>query len=62
MPPAYWPSSGSLHVESLSASYSADGSKVLHDISFDARSGERVGIGKLWKFGEQFDDFANVHA
>ncbi|KAJ7045853.1 hypothetical protein C8F04DRAFT_1066426 [Mycena alexandri] len=44
VPPAYWPASGSLSVDKLSAKYSADGSTVLHDISFNIRSGERVGI------------------
>lgn len=44
VPPAYWPADGSLHVENLSARYSLDGPKVLHDISFDVKSGERVGI------------------
>ncbi|KAH6916807.1 ATP-binding cassette transporter [Coprinopsis sp. MPI-PUGE-AT-0042] len=44
IPPAYWPADGSLHVENLSARYSPDGPKVLHGISFDVRSGERVGI------------------
>ncbi|KAF8832671.1 hypothetical protein HHX47_DHR1001791 [Lentinula edodes] len=44
VPPAYWPASGNLRVEKLSARYSQDGPKVLHDISFDIRSGERVGI------------------
>jgi hypothetical protein len=44
IPPAYWPADGSLHVENLSARYSADGPKVLHGISFDVKSGERVGI------------------
>ncbi|RPD67396.1 P-loop containing nucleoside triphosphate hydrolase protein [Lentinus tigrinus ALCF2SS1-6] len=43
-PPAYWPASGSLQVEKLSARYSADGPRVLHDISFEVKSGERVGI------------------
>ncbi|KAF8174124.1 hypothetical protein K438DRAFT_1546251, partial [Mycena galopus ATCC 62051] len=43
-PPAYWPASGDLRVENLSARYSQDGPKVLHDISFDVKSGERVGI------------------
>ncbi|KAF7364891.1 Multidrug resistance-associated ABC transporter protein [Mycena venus] len=43
-PPAYWPASGDLKVEGLSARYSADGPKVLHDISFHIKSGERVGI------------------
>ncbi|KAI0711031.1 P-loop containing nucleoside triphosphate hydrolase protein [Cerioporus squamosus] len=43
-PPAYWPASGSLRVESLSARYSADGPRVLHDISFEVKSGEHVGI------------------
>ncbi|EKM83611.1 hypothetical protein AGABI1DRAFT_66408 [Agaricus bisporus var. burnettii JB137-S8] len=44
LPPAYWPASGSLVVENLSAKYSQDGPKVLHDISFEVKSGERVGI------------------
>ncbi|KAI9444465.1 P-loop containing nucleoside triphosphate hydrolase protein [Lactarius indigo] len=43
-PPAYWPSSGDLRVEKLSARYSLDGPKVLHDISFHIKSGERVGV------------------
>ncbi|GJE99692.1 multidrug resistance-associated ABC transporter [Phanerochaete sordida] len=43
-PPAYWPASGELHVERLTASYAPDGPKVLRDISFDVQSGERVGI------------------
>ncbi|KAJ6561237.1 hypothetical protein DFH09DRAFT_1160834 [Mycena vulgaris] len=43
-PPAYWPGSGDLKVEHLSARYSEDGPNVLHDISFHIRSGERVGI------------------
>ncbi|KAI9509765.1 hypothetical protein F5148DRAFT_1275094 [Russula earlei] len=44
IPPAYWPASGDLRVEQLSARYSLDGPKVLHDISFHIRSGERVGV------------------
>ncbi|GJE87808.1 multidrug resistance-associated ABC transporter [Phanerochaete sordida] len=44
VPPAYWPASGSLRVEKLSARYSEDGPAVLHDISFEVKSGERVGI------------------
>ncbi|KAJ7363093.1 hypothetical protein DFH08DRAFT_910875 [Mycena albidolilacea] len=44
-PPAYWPASGDLRVEHLSASgYSENGPKVLHDISFNVKAGERVGI------------------
>ncbi|KAF9469452.1 P-loop containing nucleoside triphosphate hydrolase protein [Collybia nuda] len=43
-PPAHWPSSGDLRVENLSAKYSHDGPMVLHDISFDLRSGERIGV------------------
>lgn len=46
VPPAYWPASGSLSVDSLSAKYSPDGPTVLHDISFNIKSGERVGVGK----------------
>ncbi|OCB86631.1 P-loop containing nucleoside triphosphate hydrolase protein [Sanghuangporus baumii] len=45
-PPAYWPSSGELRVEKLSARYSDDSSNVLHNITFAVKSGERVGIGK----------------
>ncbi|KAI0782159.1 P-loop containing nucleoside triphosphate hydrolase protein [Abortiporus biennis] len=44
VPPAYWPASGDLRVEHLSARYSVDGPEVLHDISFDVKSGERIGI------------------
>ena len=64
VPPAYWPASGTLRVEKLSARYSEvrpdirldqmmaytgfffveDGPNVLHDISFEVKSGERVGI------------------
>ena len=45
-PPAYWPASGDIRVENLSARYSQEGPKVLHDISFNIKSGERVGVGK----------------
>ncbi|CAK5280078.1 unnamed protein product [Mycena citricolor] len=44
VPPAAWPSSGKLSVEKLSAKYSADGPDVLHGISFNIESGERVGV------------------
>ncbi|KAJ6589838.1 P-loop containing nucleoside triphosphate hydrolase protein [Mycena vulgaris] len=44
IPPAYWPASGSLSVDNLSAKYSPDGPKILHDISFNIKSGERVGV------------------
>ncbi|KAI0672538.1 P-loop containing nucleoside triphosphate hydrolase protein, partial [Trametes maxima] len=48
-PPAYWPASGRLEVEKLSARYSQaslqrDGPQVLHDISFEVASGERIGV------------------
>ncbi|KAJ7642249.1 multidrug resistance-associated ABC transporter [Roridomyces roridus] len=43
-PPAYWPASGDLRVENLSARYSVDGPKVLEGVSFRIRSGERVGV------------------
>ncbi len=46
IPPAYWPASGDLRVEKLSARYSADGPRVLHEISFEVKAGERVGIGE----------------
>ncbi|KAG8995370.1 hypothetical protein FRB90_000200, partial [Tulasnella sp. 427] len=44
IPPAAWPASGSLRVEKLSAKYSNDGPNVLHDISFEIKSGEHVGV------------------
>ncbi|EIN07962.1 P-loop containing nucleoside triphosphate hydrolase protein [Punctularia strigosozonata HHB-11173 SS5] len=44
VPPAYWPASGSLRAEKLSARYSPDSVDVLRDISFDIKSGERVGV------------------
>lgn len=44
-PPAYWPSSGKLQVQHLSARYSPDGPKVLQDINFEVKAGERIGIG-----------------
>ncbi|KAJ6483340.1 hypothetical protein C8R45DRAFT_1001139 [Mycena sanguinolenta] len=43
-PPAYWPASGDLRVEGLSARYSEDGPHVLHDITFHIKAGERIGI------------------
>ena len=46
VPPAYWPASGKLSVEALSAKYSTDGPKVLHELTFEINSGERVGIGE----------------
>ena len=44
VPPAAWPTSGELRVEGLSARYSPDGPRVLHDLTFSVKSGERVGI------------------
>ncbi|KAF8139844.1 hypothetical protein EV363DRAFT_1444330 [Boletus edulis] len=43
-PPAYWPASGDLQVENLSARYSVGGPNVLHNLTFRARAGERIGI------------------
>ena len=43
-PPAYWPTSGSIRVENLSARYSFDGTDVLHDLSFEVKSGKHIGI------------------
>jgi len=43
-PPAYWPSSGSIRVEGLSARYSTDGPEVLRYVTFEIKSGERVGV------------------
>ncbi|KAG9103574.1 hypothetical protein FRC06_009826 [Ceratobasidium sp. 370] len=44
IPPAYWPASGNITVENLVARYSADGPAVLHGLSFEIKSGERVGV------------------
>jgi ABC-type multidrug transport system fused ATPase/permease subunit len=44
VPPAYWPASGSLRVENLTARYSSDGPVVLDKVSFEVKAGERVGI------------------
>ncbi|QRW00087.1 ABC transporter transmembrane region [Ceratobasidium sp. AG-Ba] len=44
IPPAYWPASGSLVVENLVARYSPDGPAVLHGLSFEIKSGERIGV------------------
>jgi ABC-type bacteriocin/lantibiotic exporter with double-glycine peptidase domain len=46
VPPAAWPTSGDLVVQSLSARYSDDGPEVLHDLSFSVKSGERIGVGE----------------
>lgn len=43
-PPAYWPASGEIIVDNLTARYSVDGPAVLHGISFEIKSGERVGV------------------
>ncbi|KAJ3511583.1 hypothetical protein NLJ89_g4015 [Agrocybe chaxingu] len=43
-PPAAWPASGDLRVDNLSAQYSQNGPKVLHELSFHIASGERIGI------------------
>ncbi|KAF9469432.1 hypothetical protein BDZ94DRAFT_1303901 [Collybia nuda] len=43
-PPAYWPLSGALHVENLSARYTLDGPDVLHDLTFTLRPGERIRV------------------
>ncbi|KAJ7505413.1 P-loop containing nucleoside triphosphate hydrolase protein [Mycena galericulata] len=44
VPPAYWPASGEIRAENLSAKYSIDGPEILHDITFQIKSGERVAI------------------
>ncbi|TFK73581.1 hypothetical protein BDN72DRAFT_834451 [Pluteus cervinus] len=44
LPPAYWPTSGQIRVEGLTARHSDDGPDVLRSLSFIINSGERVGI------------------
>jgi len=46
LPPAYWPASGEIRVENLSAKYSQDGPEVLRDISFYVKAGSRIGVGE----------------
>ncbi|KAF8682680.1 P-loop containing nucleoside triphosphate hydrolase protein [Rhizoctonia solani] len=43
MPPAYWPASGTLTVHNLGAQY-GNGPRVLDNLSFQVKHGERVGI------------------
>jgi ABC-type bacteriocin/lantibiotic exporter with double-glycine peptidase domain len=43
-PPAYWPASGSLRAEKLCARYSPDSPEILHNLSFEIKSGERIGV------------------
>lgn len=43
-PPAAWPTTGELRAEKLSARYSKTGPEVLHDLTFEVRAGERVGV------------------
>ncbi|KAI0031305.1 P-loop containing nucleoside triphosphate hydrolase protein, partial [Vararia minispora EC-137] len=43
-PPAAWPTSGSLCVENLSAYYSPAGPRVLNNLTFTIRAGERIGV------------------
>ncbi|KAF8876196.1 P-loop containing nucleoside triphosphate hydrolase protein [Gymnopilus junonius] len=44
MPPAAWPTNGSLRVENLSARYSQFGPTVLQNITFQVNPGERIGV------------------
>ena len=44
VPPAYWPASGEVVVEGLSAKYGPDSPEVLHNLNFRIVSGERVGV------------------
>ncbi|KAF6764274.1 multidrug resistance-associated ABC transporter [Ephemerocybe angulata] len=43
-PPAAWPTSGELRAEHLTSRYSKTGPAVLHDLNFNIRAGERVGV------------------
>ncbi|KAJ6598427.1 P-loop containing nucleoside triphosphate hydrolase protein [Mycena vulgaris] len=44
LPPAYWPASGDIRVENLSARYSVDGPEILHGVSFNLKAGEHIGV------------------
>ncbi|KDR83052.1 hypothetical protein GALMADRAFT_57306 [Galerina marginata CBS 339.88] len=43
-PPAAWPTSGDLRVENLSARYSQASPEILHNLSFQVQSGQRIGV------------------
>ncbi|KAJ7189543.1 P-loop containing nucleoside triphosphate hydrolase protein [Mycena pura] len=43
-PPAHWPASGHVVVDNLTARYSEEGPPILHNISFELKSGERVAV------------------
>ncbi|KAF8208849.1 P-loop containing nucleoside triphosphate hydrolase protein [Mycena galopus ATCC 62051] len=44
VPPAYWPASGEIRAENLSAKYSSDGPEILHGLNFAIKSGERIAV------------------
>jgi ABC-type multidrug transport system fused ATPase/permease subunit len=44
VPPAYWPSSGDIHISNLSARYSEGGPVVLEHINLTINSGEMIGV------------------
>lgn len=39
-----WPTQGAIEVRSLQASYGSDLPNILHDVSFSAEGGQRIGI------------------
>ncbi|KAL0960613.1 hypothetical protein HGRIS_005645 [Hohenbuehelia grisea] len=43
-PPAYWPTTGNLVVDGLSARYTMDGPTILKNISFRIKSGEHISV------------------
>lgn len=43
-PAAHWPSAGHISVDNLSIRYSPELPNVLHSITFEIQSGEKVGI------------------
>ena len=43
-PPAAWPTSGDIRVENLSARYSKASPEILHQLTFQLKPGERVGV------------------
>lgn len=44
VPPAYWPASGDIRIEDLSARYSTTGPIVLDKVNLHIKSGERIGV------------------
>ena len=48
--PALWPRSGAVRFENVNFSY-VENERVLHDVSFTVKSGEKVGFKLFCRYG-----------